>query len=450
MTAKKSILMLAATASNSGKTLIMLGLLRALKHYGIAVAPAKSGPDYIDPAFHSFASGEPSVNLDGFAMNAPLLQHLVLEQAGDCVLIEAAMGLYDGSDQGKGSAAALASTLDCPIILILNAKGSAQSTAMIAASLIKNHQAFYPAGRICGVIFNQVLSKRHGDLILGAAKALNLPLLGLLPFQKDLTLENRHLGLIQASELDQASKLEPLIERASQWITQHIDLDQIMACFKPLAAPANLPFPNPQLPAPPAQHIAIAKDAAFNFLYPHLVMHWRKMGANLYFFSPLNNEAPPEIADFILLAGGYPELFLKQIMAATDFKTGLLDLSARNIPIYGECGGYMLLGEAIIDKHGKAHKMLGLLPHVTSFEAPRLHLGYRYLTPLNPAPFGRSPSPDWHYIAHEFHYSAMLERDLPQAPPLFSGSAANGDPIDHHGSILNHISGSYHHIIAQS
>ena len=415
-------LIIAAPGSGSGKTTITLGLLRALRDAGPPVRGAKSGPDYIDPRFHEAACGAPCRNLDAWAMAPGRIRALA---AGEGLLVvEGAMGLFDGAPpDGRGATADLARLLELPVVLVVDAAHMAQSVAPLVAGFAGHD----PAVEVAGVILNKVGSPRHEAMLRRALAPLGLPVLGAVPRRPGLAHPSRHLGLVQAEE---RPDLEAFIARAAQIVRRAVDLDALRALARPLP-PAP---PAPRLP-PPAGRIAIASDAAFAFAYPHLLADWRAAGAELAFFSPLADEAPPP-AELVFLPGGYPELHAARLAAAERFRAGMAR-AAREGAVYGECGGYMVLGEALTDAEGRCHRMLGLLPLETSFAERRLHLGYRRLEPLA-GPFAGP------LAGHEFHYATTLRAE---GPALFAARDAEGRELGPMGLAIGAVSGSFAHVI---
>ena len=369
MTARAIIL--GAPRSGSGKTSVTIGLLRALKRRGTAVRGAKSGPDYIDPGFHKAATGRDGVNLDSWAMPPGLLAALVAEAAGDAeaVLIESAMGLFDGipAEPGRsGAAADLARLFGLPVLLVLDVSGQSQTAAAIA----KGFASYDPAVKIAGVVLNRLGSERHRRLAGDAIEALGIPVVGAVMRDASLTLPERHLGLVQAGE---HADIEAHIDRLADMVERSIDIDRVLELMTALEATGS-DF-SAALP-PPGQRIALAQDQAFSFLYPHVARHWRKKGAEIVPFSPLADEAPDENADVCWLPGGYPELHAGKLAAAGNFRAGL-ERFAETKPVHGECGGFMVLGQGLVDADGERHEMLGLLGHATSFAKRKMNLGYR-------------------------------------------------------------------------
>jgi len=426
-------LLIAAPGSGAGKTTVTLSLLRALKRAGHGVVSAKSGPDYIDPKFHEAATGAPCINLDAWAMNPDLLRSLAqVHSAGqDVMIVEGAMGLFDGAANGQGSAADLAAALELPVCLVVDCAKQAQS----AAALVHGFSSFRADVRIAGVILNRVGSARHEAMLRRAVAPLGVPVLGALPRSEDLVLPERHLGLVQAFE---HPDLQGFLDRSAALCARHIDLSAVLDAAAPLAPAA--PSTKPVLP-PLGQRMAIARDVAFAFSYPHLLAGWQAAGAELSFFSPLADEAPAQDADAIFLPGGYPELHAGQLAAAGTFKTALRDAHAAGTLIYGECGGYMTLGDGLVDASGTRHDMLGLLPLETSFAQRKRHLGYRVLEPAEGAPFSGRLS------AHEFHYASIVQEG--DAPRLFTAEDAEHTQLGGMGLRAGNTMGSFAHVISQ-
>ena len=429
-------LMIAAPASGTGKTTVMLGLLRALTEDGLAVQPFKSGPDYIDPAFHRAACGRPSFNLDSWAMEGDLIAAIAGQAAGaDMVLAEGSMGLFDGvasrGASGNGASADMARRMGWPIVLVLDVSGQAQSAAATALGF----RSLDPQLPFAGVILNRVASPRHERLVRKGMEAVGIPVLGALPRRGDLTLPERHLGLVQAIEHPDLGRA---IADFAAFLRGHVDLDAIR---RAASASGAAPRGNGSLPAPPAQRIAMARDAAFSFVYPHLIEGWRRAGAEILPFSPLADQAPADHADLVWLPGGYPELHAGTIAAAATFLSGLCH-HARTRPVHGECGGYMVLGEGLIDKSGDRHRMAGLLGLVTSHAQRRMHLGYRHAELLVPV---SGLAAGTRLRGHEFHYSTIAEQ---RDAPLAFVTDAEGAAVAETGSHRGHVTGTYFHMIA--
>ncbi len=425
-------LVISAPSSGAGKTSLTLGLLRALRNRGVSVRSAKSGPDYIDPAFHAAASGQPCVTLDPWCASA---EQLRVRAAGvgrdDLLLVEGAMGLFDGAldadnPLGQGSTADTAAALKLPVILVIDAAKTAQTSAAIAHGL----KTFRTDTNVAGVILNRIGSARHERMLRSAVETI-LPVLGTIPRDPALAMPDRHLGLVQAQEM---AGLEGFIANAAGLIESHCDLDALTA----VAAPPTKPTAPLRRIPPLGQRISIARDVAFSFAYPHTLSDWRAQGAELSFFSPLADEGPDAHADAIYLPGGYPELHAGVLTSAANFRQSMTDAATRNTLIYGECGGYMTLGTGMIDTNGTRHAMLGLLDLETSFAARKLHLGYRTLTPVDDIGWAAA------FKGHEFHYTSTLTE---HGTPLFQMNDSLGTDIGPTGLRRGRIMGSFAHVV---
>ncbi len=416
-------LIIAAPSSGSGKTVVTLAILRALKRLGVNVASAKAGPDYIDPRFHEAATAKPCLNLDPWAMRSALVKSLLAKQARDAelVIVEGVMGLFDGAENAQGSTADLAAATGLPVVLVVDASRQAQSVA----ALVHGFKTWRQDINLAAIILNRVGSPRHAEVLKASLKGIHV--IGALPRLDHLELPSRHLGLVQADELE---TLETFLEQAADAVVEHLDLGALPS--EPVARFAAMPC----LP-PLAQTMAIARDEAFGFLYAHLWTSWQAQGAELKFFSPLADDHIPH-AQAIFLPGGYPELHAEKLAAATKFRRTLL-MAADKALIYGECGGFMVLGDAIIDAKGKRHAMTGLLPVTTSLEKRKLHLGYRRLTHNSPLPWATN------LRGHEFHYSTTT--NMGQADALFTAMDSRNAPLAPMGLQKGSVMGSYAHII---
>jgi cobyrinic acid a,c-diamide synthase len=432
-------LIVAAASSHSGKTLVTMGLIGALRRRGLSVAAAKCGPDYIDPKFLEAASGRTAVNLDPWAMAPERLRALAGGHAAgaDILIVEGVMGLYDGGSDGAGSTASLAATLGLPVLVIVDGQGTAQTAAVVADGLARQARGF----SVAGALVNRCGSGRHGALLREGFARTDVPLIGIVARSRGIAVPSRHLGLVQASEI---GGLDGLVAEAAKLVEAGVDLDRMIA----LAAPVDqggfsIPCYEAECRAaalpPPGHRIAVACDIAFAFAYPHMLQGWHAAGAKISFFSPLADEAPDPDADFIFLPGGYPELHAGRLAAAATFRAGMLSAAERGAAIYGECGGYMVSGDAIIDAEGARHAMLGLLPLVTSFAERRLHLGYRSLTPLPGAPW------DLPLRAHEFHFASIVDEGA--AERLFEAATGDGERLGAIGLRRGRVTGSFAHVI---
>jgi len=430
-------LIVAAPASGSGKTLFTLGLLRHLASSGMSVASAKTGPDYIDPAFHAAASGRPCFNLDPWAMRPETLAAAVgmLTANAELIVCEGVMGLFDGATVTEGSTADLAETSGWPVVLIMDVRAQAAS----AAAALRGFATHRPGVRIVGVVFNRVGGERHAEILREACALAvpEIPVMGWLPREQSLALPERHLGLVQALE---HPDLETFLEHAAGMVGRHIDVPALCGLAELGRGGAER---SPCLPLQPiGQRIAVAEDAAFAFSYPLVIDGWRTSGAEVVPFSPLADAAPAADADAIYLPGGYPELYAGTLAANKTFMDGLRSSADKGSTVFGECGGYMVLGEGLVDGNGARHRMAGVLPLETSFADRRLHLGYRRVTLDTDCPLGRSGS---RLRGHEFHYATIVREGDGQT--LFQCANAAGQELGGVGRIAGRIMGSFVHLI---
>jgi cobyrinic acid a,c-diamide synthase len=431
-------LIIGAPRSGSGKTSVTIGLLRAFARRGVKVRGIKTGPDYIDPGFHEAATHRPGLNLDSWAMAPDLLRHLARGQAEDAelLLIESAMGLFDGivsEENRSGAASDLARLFRLPVLLVLDVSGQSQTAGAIAYGFAH----YDPTVKIAACVLNRAGSERHKKLCGDAIQAAGIPVVGTVLRDPSLILPERHLGLVQASE---HPEMDAHIERLADAMEASLDLDAIYAAAKPFNIPSGSTEKSLR---PPGQRIALAQDAAFTFLYPHLMREWRSAGAEVVPFSPLADEAPPAGCDVCWLPGGYPELHAGKLANAENFKSGLTRF-AETKPVHGECGGYMVLGETLEDADGVTHVMTGLLSHRTSFAKRKMNLGYRQAELSEDSPIGRRGDT---IRGHEFHYASVVS---PGTDAAFATIAdGGGKPIGPTGGRRGLVSGAFFHAIAR-
>jgi len=424
-------LIIAAPASGAGKTTVTLGLLRALQRRGTRVQPFKCGPDYIDPAFHVAAAGRPGVNLDSWAMRRDLIAHLVHAVGGsaEIAIAEGVMGLFDGAAArgvcGDGSTADLAVLTGWPVILVLDVKAQAETAAAVALGL-KTYRGDVP---IAGVILNNVAGPRHAELVAAPMARIGLPVLGSLHRKADITLPERHLGLVQSREV---SSLAERLNAMADLVEESVNLNAVVACAQ--GTRLAMPAPVRALP-PPGQRIALAEDPAFSFVYRHVLSAWRQEGAEIVPFSPLAGEGPANDCDAVWLPGGYPELHAEALANARAFRIGMYKAVERGAAIHGECGGYMVLGTGLKDAKGVRHEMLGLLGVETSFAKPKMHLGYRR---------ARLRLSGRELMGHEFHFASLVTS---HDNPFADISDAAGNPVAERGSRRGNVTGTFFHVI---
>jgi cobyrinic acid a,c-diamide synthase len=300
-------------------------------------------------------------------------------------------------------------------------------------ALVRGYAAYDLGVEIVGLILNRVGSPRHESMLRAGLDGVGIPIMGVIPQDKQLALPERHLGLVQAGEID---GIEGFMEHAADMVARCCDIARLAGLSeRNVADPRALVCRVPPL----GGHIAVARDEAFAFTYPHLVNGWQAEGATISWFSPLADEAPEIAADAVFLPGGYPELHAARLSNARRFRGGMQSKAASGAVIYGECGGYMALGEALVDASGASHPMLGLLPVTTSFASRRRHLGYRRVRGLT------GPFAGIELTAHEFHYSTVVQEG--QAERLFDAVDAAGEVVGPAGLCRGNVSGSYMHMI---
>lgn len=394
---------IAAPSSGSGKTTFTMGLLRALTNRGLHVQPYKCGPDYIDTLFHQMASGRESVNLDTFMASPEHVKHLFQHYSADadvCV-VEGAMGLYDGYDKSRGSAAEIARLLDVPIVLVVDAKSMAYSVA----ALLHGIKTFRPIN-LAGVVFNRVGSESHYRHLLAACEEVGAQSLGYLPNNPELRMPSRHLGL----SLSGREEIEHFICLAAKEVTEHVDVERLMEMGMTQTPDESV---DGQTASLTSKRIAVARDEAFNFTYRANIDSLRAMG-EVTFFSPLNDSSLPP-CDLLYLPGGYPELYASQLAANSGMRRCIKAYAEQGGWVIAECGGFMYLCSAI-----DGVEMCGVLPFKATMEGARLHLGYRQM-----AMDGIS------LRGHEFHYSMVHEGVLPNNVKAITGQcSALGKPVD--------------------
>ncbi len=427
---------IAATQSGSGKTTIVTGLLAAFKAQGLKVQSYKIGPDYIDPGYHALASGRPAHNLDTWLVPEEKLPDIFQRTAGDAdiAVIEGVMGLYDGGRNGVSSTAAVAKLLDAPVLLVINAKSMGES----AAALALGFRAYDPEVRLAGVILNRLGSPTHREMIEEALARLDIPVYGAVSRNDAMTMPERHLGLVPVEENAREKETVAEIGRA---VASQVNLDGIKALAE--SAP---PVAYPDAPAMPATRrarVAVAKDEAFSFYYPESLQVLESQGAEILPFSPLHDEALPE-ADGLLLGGGFPEMFAKELYANAGMRESIRRAAAAGLPIYAECGGFMYLMREMTDFDGNAYPMLGIVPGGVVMNRRLQTVGYVTAEMLRDTVLGPKGTV---LKGHEFHFSSEAAPDDAAAyPRAFSfRRSRRPEPYDA-GYARGNILGSYLHL----
>jgi cobyrinic acid a,c-diamide synthase len=403
-------LIIAGTHSGCGKTTVTLGIMAALKQRGMTVQPFKCGPDFIDPTLHLLMTDQVSRNLDVrmcgseyvrglFHTHAPLAGNPPNEAIS---VIEGVMGLFDG---GRGSAATLARLLNLPVLLVVDVRSAAESVAAV----VKGFETLDPQVQIAGVIFNRVGSERHVQMISDAVRQhCRAKIIGALPRDNTIALPSRHLGLHMGTEVELNR------QRLIQLMEEHLNLDLLLEMSRKVSAqqmdaqqvrPA-LPSPEP-LPASSGAakvRLGVAWDEAFCFYYQDNFDMLEKEGTELVIFSPLHDAGLPDDLDGLYLGGGYPELHAEALAANASMRAEIQAFSRSGKPVYGECGGFMYLTEAIITADDKQHSMAGVYPVVSRMQQGLRRLGYRQVEMQSATILGTASN---HCYGHEFHYSAI-------------------------------------------
>jgi cobyrinic acid a,c-diamide synthase len=446
-------LVIAGTHSGVGKTTLTVGLIAALRQRGLSVQPFKTGPDYIDPSYHTLAAGRPCRSLDTWMVPPERVRALFAHAASgaDLAIVEGVMGLYDGFgyEDEQGSTAQVAKLLSTPVVLVLDASRMARS----AAALALGYQQFDRELPLAGFIINHAGGESHAQGVATAIRrATGRPVLGWLPHDPAMEIPERHLGLVPTAE---PGRWQAYIQAAAGRVARHLDLDQLLTIaqkVQPLTAPNPAAIlDSGQLTMASSEGgqrvgrlpvIAVAQDEAFSFIYPDNLDLLRTAGAEIVFFSPLRDAALPPGTAGVILSGGFPEFYAGQLAANTAIHQALRHAHSQSIPIYAECGGLMYLTQAIIDLEGRQHPMVGLLPG-RSLMAGRLSLGYR---------LAQAAGDSWLLAAgetvrgHEFHYSVWQGRPTNLLPAYrLLPPNRQGDPQPE-GARLGNLWASYVHL----
>ncbi|MBK5970668.1 MULTISPECIES: cobyrinate a,c-diamide synthase [Thiorhodovibrio] len=443
-----------AAHKSSGKTTISIGVTAEMRRRGLAVAPFKKGPDYIDPMWLGLAAGRSCFNLD-FHTQAPDEIRASFQRDGqgaDLRLIEGNVGLYDSVHlHGEGSNAELVKLLSVPLVLVIDCKGLGRGIA----PLLLGFQAFDPDLPIAGVILNRIGGGRHGDNLLRVVEHYtDLPVLGMLPRLAELDIDERHLGLVPSNE---ARAAEDKIERIRTRVAEHVDLDALLevASRQPEGPAGEGVFEaadtvaaaktraNPTVgSSQPRLTIGIARDAAFGFYYPDDLAALERAGADLISFSPLDSPELPEV-DALLLGGGFPEFHMEALEANRGMRAAVADFVASGKPVYAECGGLMYLCERLHWQERSA-RMCGVLQADVAMHAKPQGRGYVRLRETGTSPWS-GVAGDGDIQAHEFHHSAVVNADPDWT---FAYQVLRGTGVDgrHDGIVHKRLLASYSHL----
>ena len=386
-------LIIAATQSGSGKTTITTGLLLALKNRGLNVQPCKVGPDYIDTGWHALACGKPSHNLDSLLVGADNLQKIFTDAArdADISVIEGVMGLFDGTRNGHGSTAEIAKLLDAPVVLVVDAKSMGASAAAIALGF----REFDKSINFAGVILNRLGSDSHAKLIVDALDKLDIKVFGTIRRNDEFKLPERHLGLVPTTENFSANVLQKICAA----VENQVDVDALINLARSAKPLEN--FPSRITNSALRIKLAVARDAAFNFYYDASLRVLEQFGAQIIFFSPLEDEILPDV-DGLIIGGGFPEMFAAQLERNKKIRNEIFRAAKNGLPIFAECGGFMYLMNRLVDFDGRAFEMCGVLDGTATMTRKLQRVGYVSAELSANCVLG---SRGEKFFAHEFHYS---------------------------------------------
>lgn len=408
----------------------------ALARQGLKVQPFKSGPDYIDPSYHTIVTGEYSRNLDTWMLGKESALELYRRamREKDIAVVEGVMGLFDGryATADDGSTSELAKLLEAPVILVVDSRKGARSIAAI----VKGYQDFDPELMLAGVILNGIGSSGHLEICRDAIEHYTgIPVVGYLPRRDDLVMPERHLGLIPAAEDPvQQEFLDALIEQCMQTL----NIPRIIEISSMSGSPEPVPMLFPESPVKPVVRLGVARDRAFSFYYQDNLDLLEAWGAEIVPFSPIDDTSLPEDISGLYFGGGFPELYAVELAANTGLMTEITKVFDTGMPIYAECGGYMYLGETIGDFENNEYRMTGILPIRAQIQSPRLSLGYRTVTALEDNPLLKKGTA---VRGHEFHWSTLTAGE----------EKANAWSVEEKGGFiegfkLNNLLASYIHI----
>ncbi|WP_223837057.1 cobyrinate a,c-diamide synthase [Paenibacillus oceani] len=397
-------IVIAGTGSGAGKTTLTIGIMAALQARGLVVQGFKCGPDYIDPTYHTAVTGRPSRNLDSWMVGTEAVKEIFVRasEGADISVIEGVMGMYDGKSplSDEGSTAHISGLLEAPVLLVVNV----QSMARSAAAIVKGFQCLSPGSRIVGVIANKAGSEGHYRIVKEAIEQeCGVPVIGYLKREEQIEIPERHLGLVPSVE---RGELDPFFAKLGELIAGHLDLDRLLQLAEsaPVACEPVLFKPSTAIIRTRRVRIAVAKDPAFHFYYPEnlgLIEHY---GGEIVPFSPLAGEKVPDDADGLYIGGGFPEEFAERLAGLEDVKASVRERVQAGLPTLAECGGFMYLTEAIVDRQGNEYPMVGLIPGKVRMQAKLAALGYRDITGTE-ANFMLGSGQTAR--GHEFHYSVF-------------------------------------------
>ncbi len=439
-------LVIAGVQSGVGKTTLSLGLMRALCNRGLTVRPFKVGPDYIDPGLHYQACGFKSHNLDTWMGTEEVVKSIFVKNAAgaDIAIIEGVMGLYDGVKNRRieGSTAELAMLLDVPLILVVNVQGMAQS----CVALIKGFMDYEPQLKLRAVVLNNSGEYHKTVLKNRLEKELGIKVLGCLPRQEEVKMPSRHLGLMPAEE---NHIIQTSIARMAELIESNIDLEAIMQLAQTAGALNSTEQSSFQLDKNSQETgqqivLGVARDAAFTFYYQDSLDYLAELGAKIVYFSPLKDEALPNV-DGLYLGGGFPEMFLPQLAANQSMLRSIREAHKQAMPIYAECGGLLYLSERIMDFDNRLWPGAGIVAASASMSKSLKGLGYVEAILVQDTILGRK---DDVLRGHEFHYSTVSGLTAQHSAYLLNGGKGEDGRLD--GFVQDNLLASYVHLHLRS
>ena len=390
-------LIIAATQSGSGKTTITTGLLAALKNRGLDVQSYKIGPDYIDTGWHTLASGKISHNLDSWLVGADRLREIFTANSSgaDISIIEGVMGLYDGGRGGISSTAEISKLLNAPVILVIDAKSMGTSAAAVALGF----REFDKSINLAGVILNRLGSDSHKKMIVDALDRLGIKCFGAIRRNDEFILPERHLGLVPTTE----NKSVDVIKKICAAVETQVDIDALITLAKNSAPLEGFIYDKK---ISPTIKIAVARDEAFSFYYGESLRELEKLGAEIVFFSPLNDETLPENISGLIIGGGFPEMFSARLEQNKKIRAEIFNAAQSGLPIFAECGGFMYLMRELIDFDGKSFEMCGAIDGAATMTNKLQTVGYVEAEILKDCAIGRAGDK---IRAHEFHFSKEIK-----------------------------------------
>lgn len=427
--------MVAGEESGCGKSTVAIGLMGALAATGLTVQGFKTGPDYIDPSYYGAVTGRPGRNLDLWMLSQAAVLELFIHHGApaDVAVIEGVMGLFDGAyPDDTGSTAHLAKVLQTPVLLVLDAWRSSSSLGAKALGF----RIFDPAVRLDGVILNGIAGEAHERAVRQAVERAGLPVVGAIPFLPEIRLPERHLGLVPFQE---GKGAEDRCRQITEHVRDHLDLPQILGIARqasPLPDSAPILFASP--PRRPEFRLAVARDEAFTFYYEDNLDLLRRWGFRVVEFSPLHDTALPS-ADLLYLGGGFPEIFAEPLSRNVAMREAVRRFEREGGLVYGECGGFMYLGETLTTSEGRSFPMAGLLPIQTAMTERLQALKYKEVEVLRPGFFFRAGD---RLKGHEFHYSHLTA----EAGLRALRSVDSVGRVEEEGVVKNGVFASYTHL----